>query len=417
LEEPSGPDATLEIDVQELAEQWDYTVDGQTLDLCDGQLTTALDAALEGISRRLKGGDPAEGADYSNDEVGEILKLVQKVWGELVWLPAIDDAKLGEAVAAAVVSILLEQSGTTDQPGRLKPEIRAGKHALPSKRQEMLRRRLEDLDKVIGATQAAAAARVNVLARQSWAPGFASFLGDVLVYQRHQERIHQRVRELIAADNPRPGAIRTTPMAPSSRVCMWAKCWQTLPVVHECRRTPPDQICLLTCSLPDLKIVLNKRDSDAGRPWHGGGQRFESPQIHCNASPKRAGSVNQACLFVPVAGAVVSGWLWGLLVAAGVGGVRLERPEPVTQERARTYELDADEPAGILGCGEPPGRPKERPRWVSCEPRLRGGGARALVSLSPAKRLGPPRDPLLPGPPAPPCHSAGAGRWSGTSRP
>jgi len=96
------------------------------------------------------------------------------------------------------------------------------------------------------------------------------------------------------------------------------------------------------------------------------------------------------------------GLAWrGLLVAAGlaagVGGVRLERPEPVTQERARTYELDADEPAGILGREEP------RAVWVGRSGRVPGRVGLSQRSPAGALAVGEVSQ-------APIRHPAGAGR-------
>lgn len=65
--------------------------------------------------------------------------------------------------------------------------------------------RLRELDRVAGAAIKAVAGRVNHSLRTRCAPGATRFLGDVLVYQRHRELIHARVRERIAAVDPALG--------------------------------------------------------------------------------------------------------------------------------------------------------------------------------------------------------------------
>ncbi len=72
---------------------------------------------------------------------------------------------------------------------------------------------------------------------------------------------------------------------------------------------------------------------------------------HEVADVKRAYRPDPAALFVS------PGWRWSLLLVvprrrrsrSRVGGVQLERPQPVRNERARTYELDADERRRIMG--------------------------------------------------------------------
>ncbi|MFD7912444.1 hypothetical protein ACFV30_17215 [Streptomyces sp. NPDC059752] len=74
-----------------------------------------------------------------------------------------------------------------------------------------LRDQLRALDRVAGAAISATLGRVNTVMRSAAAPGTARFLGDVLVYQRHRDRVHARVRETIDRVDP---ALGRTPDRP-----------------------------------------------------------------------------------------------------------------------------------------------------------------------------------------------------------
>ncbi|MFE1558094.1 hypothetical protein ACFW6V_24340 [Streptomyces sp. NPDC058734] len=75
-----------------------------------------------------------------------------------------------------------------------------------------LRDRLQALDRVAGAAISAALGRVNTVMRTAAAPGTARFLGDVLVYQRHRDRVHARVRETVDRVDPALGRTRDRPV-------------------------------------------------------------------------------------------------------------------------------------------------------------------------------------------------------------
>lgn len=62
-----------------------------------------------------------------------------------------------------------------------------------------VRQALHALDRMTGAVIGAAGGGINSYVREATAPGISAFLGDVLVYQRHRERIHDRVWSAIRA--------------------------------------------------------------------------------------------------------------------------------------------------------------------------------------------------------------------------
>jgi hypothetical protein len=77
---------------------------------------------------------------------------------------------------------------------------------------EFVRRRLDELDRVVGATFNAAAGRLNTHLRTSFLPGITQGVGDILVYQRHRKRIQDRVRAVIAETDPELGRSREHPV-------------------------------------------------------------------------------------------------------------------------------------------------------------------------------------------------------------
>ncbi|RCH64006.1 hypothetical protein DT019_35430 [Streptomyces sp. SDr-06] len=120
-------------------------------------------------------------------------------WPATRWLSLADDPALlsetGKAIAHAVTDLQEPDDSWAGLRGEAPTE---GLRAL-------IRRRLADLDRVAGAAMQAVAGRMNHTVRSRIGPGATRFLGDVLVYQRHREQIHARIREQIAAVDPELG--------------------------------------------------------------------------------------------------------------------------------------------------------------------------------------------------------------------
>ncbi|MFE5844257.1 hypothetical protein ACFQ7N_21795 [Streptomyces niveus] len=130
----------------------------------------------------------------------EILACVAEEWPDTRWLSRTDDPTLlgetGRALAQALLDTGLqghamnEHDGLRGEPGHLR---------------ELIRRRLHDLDRFAGAAIGAVAGRVNHAVRTRFGPGTTRFLGDVLVYQRHRDAIHARIRARIDEIDPKLG--------------------------------------------------------------------------------------------------------------------------------------------------------------------------------------------------------------------
>jgi hypothetical protein len=139
-----------------------------------------------------------DGRDTPDAE--EVLATLTEEWPATQWLSRSDDPSLfhetGKAIARAVTD--------TDEPDASWAGLRGPAPARGPLR-PLIRRRLADLDRVAGAAMRAVAGRMNHSLRHHLGPGATRFLGDVLVYQRHREQIHARVREQIAAVDPELG--------------------------------------------------------------------------------------------------------------------------------------------------------------------------------------------------------------------
>ncbi|MGW1288011.1 hypothetical protein ACWD4N_31060 [Streptomyces sp. NPDC002586] len=129
----------------------------------------------------------------------DLLEMVAELWPHTRCLSRTTDPDLLRKVGAALADMLTELDmyegqfelrGPGDESTRLRDLVRA---------------RLRDLDLVAGAAIQAAGRRMNRALRSRIGPGTTRFIGDVLVYQRHQAAIQTRVRETIAAVDPAIG--------------------------------------------------------------------------------------------------------------------------------------------------------------------------------------------------------------------
>ncbi|MFG1663814.1 hypothetical protein [Streptomyces sp. Y7] len=135
----------------------------------------------------------------------DALALLADEWDTTRWLARTDDPDLLRATAHALAHALGDlRAAEGDEPygGGLRS---MGGSEGGGRWRSALRRRLEDLDRIAGAAVQAVAGRANHALRTRIGPGTTNFLGDVLVYQRHQAAIHARVRATIDRVDPRLG--------------------------------------------------------------------------------------------------------------------------------------------------------------------------------------------------------------------
>ncbi|WP_406255773.1 hypothetical protein [Streptomyces chartreusis] len=144
--------------------------------------------------------------DAERPDPDEVLEYLEEEWPETQWLCRTDDARLLLETGRSLAEALIDSADLNDGHEELREGAGKGRGL-----RALVRRRLQDLDRVVGAAIQATAGRINHALRTGFGPGTTRFLGDVLVYQRHQDAIHARVQETIAAVDP---ALGRTPDRP-----------------------------------------------------------------------------------------------------------------------------------------------------------------------------------------------------------
>ena len=153
---------------------------------------------LDAVSVALTTGDGDEIRDDDPAETAAVQEALAEHWSDTRWLPLVDDEELLRAVGAAVAGPLAEDTASA-YAGE---ELRDGAELRRPDLGGFVRRRLQELDRVVGAAFGAAGGRLNTAFRTGFLPGITRAVGDVLVYQRHREEIQERVRAAIADVDP-----------------------------------------------------------------------------------------------------------------------------------------------------------------------------------------------------------------------
>ncbi len=128
----------------------------------------------------------------------ELVAALRSEWSTLDWLPKLTSADALEKVGALVAPAPGEPTTPADGPGA---ETRDGPQPIRLSMPDLggfVRRRLQDVDALVGTVIRDTAGRANEYLRGRLGPGITEFFGDVLVYQRHRPDIHQRVRHTLA---------------------------------------------------------------------------------------------------------------------------------------------------------------------------------------------------------------------------
>ncbi|WP_327358096.1 hypothetical protein [Streptomyces sp. NBC_01304] len=146
------------------------------------------------------GGLRDSGSGGSRLDAEDILDYLAEAWSGTQWLCRTDDAALLRETGRSLAHALLDETATgTDDPY---DGLRGPASDDPGRLRSLVRRRLRDLDRVAGAAVQAVGARLNHAVRSRFGPGTTRFLGDVLVYQRHRDAVHARVRQVIDEVDP-----------------------------------------------------------------------------------------------------------------------------------------------------------------------------------------------------------------------
>ena len=162
-----------------------------------------LAAALEALAG-------SEIRDVPPGDAMEVETALRNLWPSTTWLAKLEDpvllAAIGSAVTRPLTEAVMPRVGRAEYGTGGGDEIRDGDEEIRGLDiGGFVRRRLDELDRVVGAAFGAAAGRLNTHIRSTAGPRLSQVLGDVLVYQRRREEIQARVREVIADVDPALG--------------------------------------------------------------------------------------------------------------------------------------------------------------------------------------------------------------------
>jgi hypothetical protein len=138
--------------------------------------------------------------DADPERTAAVRDAIAEHWASTTWLRQVADPLLLDEIGVAITAPLADPSVTVTSGGE--EEIRDEELRGIA---EFVKRRIDDLDRVVGATVGAAAGRLNSYLRTEQGPGVTRFFGDVLIYQRHRKEIHDRVRATIYQVDPALG--------------------------------------------------------------------------------------------------------------------------------------------------------------------------------------------------------------------
>lgn len=200
-----------------------------------------LSQVEDAVRAQLSGGNHAEDEGLRDGshpwlDPDQIIEYVREAWTDTEWLCRTDDPQsLGETGRSLARSLLDEADpdGADAYHG-----LRGGGTDDDSRLRHLVRRRLNDLDRIAGAAVQAVGARLNHAVRSRFGPGTTRFLGDVLVYQRHRDAIHARVRQVIDDVHPDLGRTAARPVRIAAHSLGGASPSTWLPLPCRCGPSP-----------------------------------------------------------------------------------------------------------------------------------------------------------------------------------
>jgi hypothetical protein len=168
-------------------------------DAVDGSQSAVVAAAAVRRLQAGSSGDEELRDDGAADpgQAAAVREAIAEHWASTTWLRQVADPLLLDEIGVAITAPLADPSVTVargDEEEVRDEELRGIA--------EFVKRRMDDLDRVVGATVGSAAGRLNSYLRTEQGPGVARFIGDVLVYQRHRKEIQDRVRATIDQVDP-----------------------------------------------------------------------------------------------------------------------------------------------------------------------------------------------------------------------
>ncbi len=177
-----------------------------------GDTRGAVRNAADSVDLVLQGAAVSTGSEVrvGSERAPEVLEVaVRDEWPKLDWLPSVTDpealTRIGQLIAAPTTATVDRGGVETRDQGLA--EVRLSFPDLGG----FAKRRLHELDELMGCLIRDSAGRLNQYMRTKLGPSMTKFFGDVLVYQRHREEIQARVRERVASHDPQLGTSEDHP--------------------------------------------------------------------------------------------------------------------------------------------------------------------------------------------------------------
>jgi hypothetical protein len=160
----------------------------------DSAVSGGAGLAAAGAVRRLEplpddAADIREGDGGGSAQAAAVAEAIVEHWESTTWLRQVTDPVLLDEIGGAIGGAVADPEAGGSPPGE---ELR-GAESRAFDTGGFVKRRMADLDRVVGAAIGAAAGRLNAYLRTEQGPGMTRFFGDVLVYQRRRKEIHERV--------------------------------------------------------------------------------------------------------------------------------------------------------------------------------------------------------------------------------
>jgi hypothetical protein len=134
----------------------------------------------------------------SPDQAAAVAEAIAEHWESMPWLRQVTDPLLLDEIGGAIGEALADPDTA---PGAAAEELR-DEEIRAFDVGAFVKRRMTELDRVVGATIGTAAGRLNAYLRTEEGPAMTRFFGDVLVYQRRRKEIHDRVWECVSEVDP-----------------------------------------------------------------------------------------------------------------------------------------------------------------------------------------------------------------------
>lgn len=169
----------------------------------ESQIELVAAAAVKRLETRSAAGEEVrDEGNVGPVQAAAVREAIAEHWASTTWLRQATDPLLLQEIGAAIAAPLTDPSMTVTPGGG--EEVRDEELRAIDIR-GFVKRRIDDLNRVVGATVSSAAGRLNRYLRTEQGPAMTRFFGDVLVYQRHRREIHERVRATIDEVDPALG--------------------------------------------------------------------------------------------------------------------------------------------------------------------------------------------------------------------